>query len=1032
MNPSRIFIQRPIATSLFMAAILLGGLFALKQLPVSALPEVEYPTIQVITLYPGASADVMVSTVTSPLETQFGQMPGLREMNSSSSGGASVVTLQFDLKQSIDVAEQEVQEAINAASSFLPTDLPSPPVYSKINPADAPIMTLALTSKTVPQPQVEDLAETRLVPKLSEVSGVGAVTIGGGRRPAVRIRANPTALAAYGLTLENIRTAVVAQNVNEAKGEFDGARQSSTIGANDQLTGSAQYKPLVIAYRNGAPVRLSDVAEVVDDVENTMLAAWKDDTPAVILDIHRQPGSNVIGVVNNINRLLPQLQATLPPGVTAQIVTDRTISIRASVKDIAFELCMAGILVVAVIFLFLRTTAGTLIPGIALPLSLIGTFGIMYLLGYSLDNLSLMALTIAAGFVVDDAIVMIENISRFIEQGDSPLEAALKGSQQIAFTIISLTISLVAVLIPLLFMGDVVGRLFREFSVTLGVTILFSAVVSLTLTPMLCALLLRQTPPLEKQNRFYARSQAMFDWVIAAYGKSLEWVLKHQRPVLFVFLGTLVLTVILYMVMPIGFIPVQDTGLLEGFTEAPPSISFQAMSSAQKELAHAILADSAVSSLTSFIGVDGVNPTLNSGRMLINLKPPEHRKGSAVEVMRRIQQETADITGIRLFLQPVQDLTIESRLSKNQYQFSLQDPNSNELNDWTNKLIGALAQRPELNDVSSDAQNNGLEAHVVIDRPTASRLGISAGTVDANLYDAYGQRIVSTIFSQLSQYRVILEVEPEFSASPANFNDIYLQSANGTPVPMSAVVQVAETTTALSIERQGQFPASMISFNLAPGTSLLKAIGAINDEVKKSGLPASITPSFQGTADALQSSLGNELFLIFAALLAVYIVLGVLYESYIHPLTILSTLPSAGVGALASLLLFRTEFTIITLIGIILLIGIVKKNGIMMVDFALQGERNEGLSPEKAIFQAAKLRFRPIMMTTLAALFAAVPLAFGGGMGSELRRPLGIAIIGGLIFSQALTLYTTPVVYLWFDRIGKRRSARQRGETEAA
>jgi multidrug efflux pump len=1032
MNPSRIFIQRPIATSLFMAAILLAGLFALKQLPISALPEVEYPTIQVITLYPGASADVMVSTVTSPLETQFGQMPGLREMNSSSSGGASVVTLQFDLKQSIDVAEQEVQEAINAASSFLPTDLPAPPVYSKINPADAPIMTLALTSSTLPQPQVEDLAETRLVPKLSEVPGVGAVTIGGGRRPAVRIRANPTALAAYGLTLESIRSAVIAQNVNEAKGEFDGARQSSTIGANDQLTGSAQYKPIVIAYRNGAPVRLSDVADVVDDVENSLLAAWKDDTPAVILDIHRQPGSNVIGVVNNINRLLPQLQTSLPPGVSAQVVTDRTISIRASVKDIAFELCLAGFLVVAVIFLFLRTTAGTLIPGIALPLSLIGTFGIMYLLGYSLDNLSLMALTIAAGFVVDDAIVMIENISRFIEEGESPLEAALKGSQQIAFTIISLTVSLIAVLIPLFFMGDVVGRLFREFSVTLGVTILFSAVVSLTLTPMLCALLLRRTPPLEKQSRFYAGSQAMFDTIISAYGRSLEWVLKHQRPTLLVFLSTLVLTVLLYMIMPIGFIPVQDTGLLEGFTEAPPSISFQAMSEAQKELARAILTDSAVSSLTSFVGVDGVNPTLNSGRMLINLKPPEHRKGSAVEIMRRIQRETADIAGIRLFMQPVQDLTIESRLSKNQYQFSLQDPNSNELNDWSNRLIGALAERPELRDVSSDAQNNGLEAHVIIDRPTASRLGISAGTVDANLYDAYGQRIVSTIFSQLSQYRVILEVKPEFSASPANFNDIYLQSANGSPVPMSSVVQVAETTTALSIERQGQFPAAMISFNLAPGTSLLKAIGTINDEVKKIGLPPSVTASFQGTADALQSSLGNELFLILAALLAVYIVLGVLYESYIHPLTILSTLPSAGVGALASLLLFRTEFTIITLIGIILLIGIVKKNGIMMVDFALQGERFEGLSPEKAIFQAAKLRFRPIMMTTFAQLFAALPLAFGGGMGCELRRPLGIAIIGGLIFSQVLTLYTTPVVYLWFDRIGHRRRAPQRGEAEAA
>ncbi|HUI93013.1 MAG TPA: efflux RND transporter permease subunit [Chitinivibrionales bacterium] len=1016
MNPSRIFIVRPIATSLIMAAIFLAGLFAFKQLPLSALPQVDYPTMQVLTLYPGASPEVLATTVTAPLERQFGQMAGLRRMTSASSGGASVITLQFDLKQTLDVAEQEVQAAINAATTFLPTDLPTPPVYSKVNPADAPVMTVALTSTTLPLAQVEDAAETRLAPKISEVPGVGLVTVGGGRRPAVRIQVNPTALASYNLTLEDLRTAVSAQNVDAAKGSFDGPHQASTIGANDQLSSSDQYKPLIIAFRNGSPVRVSDVADVVDDVENSQLSAWKDDTPSVVLNIQRQPGSNVIAVVDRIKQVLPQLQTMLPPGVKAEILSDRTVTIRASVHDVEVELILACFLVVAVIFVFLRTSAGTLIPGLAVPLSLVGTFGIMYLLGFSLNNLTLMALAISAGFVVDDAIVMIENISRFIEEGYSPIDAALKGSKQIAFTIISLTISLIAVLIPLLFMGDVVGRLFREFSITLGVTILISAIVSLTLTPMMCALLLRRRPE-QEQNPVYKSSQRVFDNIIAGYGNSLRWVLDRQGPMLLVAVGTLAVTVLLFFVIPKGFFPVQDTGMVAGFTEASQSVSFPAMASLQRTLARAVLSDSAVQSLSSFIGVDGTNQTLNAGRLLINLKPEGKRKVDATEVIRRLVSETRGIPGIRLFMLPVQDLTIESSVSKSLYQYSLEDPDAGELGLWTQRLVEDLSTRPELADVSSDQQLHGLQARLSIDRPTAARLGLTAMDVDNALYDAYGQRMISTIFTQLSQYRVILEVKPEFGKNPDLLRDLYLRSATNGRVPLGAISRVTDTTSVLTVGRQGQFPASLVSFNLAPGVSLGKAIKIVLAEAKKIGLPPSIYATFQGTAEALQSSLTNEFFLILAALITVYIVLGVLYESYVHPVTILSTLPSAGVGALGALLLFRMEFSIIALIGIILLIGIVKKNGIMMVDFALQAEREEGKPPREAIYQASLLRFRPIMMTTLAALFAAVPLAFGGGVGSELRRPLGISIIGGLIFSQALTLYTTPVIYLWFARL---------------
>ncbi len=1022
MNPSRIFIMRPVATVLLMVAILLAGGVAFFQLPISALPQVDYPVIQVTTFYPGASPDVIATAITAPLERTFGQMAGLKQMRSTSSGGSSVITLQFGLDLSIDIAEQEVQAAINASGNLLPTDLANPPVYSKVNPADAPVITLALTSKIVPLPQVEDLADTRLAQKISQISGVGLVSISGGQRPAVRVQANPTALASYGMTVEDLRTAIGAANVNQAKGSFDGARQSSIINANDQLHSSAEYRQLVVAYRNGNPVYLSDVAKVVDDVENFKQAAWMNSSPAVILNIQRQPGFNVIQVVDRIKHMLPQLESALPASVQVSVLTDRTDTIRASVRDVEFELTLAVALVVMVIFLFLRTLSGTIIPSIAVPVSLIGSFGIMYLLGFSLNNLSLMALTIATGFVVDDAIVMIENISRYIEMGDSPLEAALKGSKQVAFTILSLSISLIAVLIPLLFMGDVVGRLFREFATTLGVTIVISAIVSLTLTPMMCAKLLKFVPE-DKQGRFYRRSEQIFNRTIKKYGESLQWVLKNQSLVLAVALGTLVLTVLLYIFIPKGFFPIQDTGLIQGISEAPQTISFPAMAKRQQQLAAVILKDPAVESLSTFIGVDGTNTTLNSGRVLINLKPIEERKISATDLIRRLQKSLEGVKGITLYMQPVQDLTVDDTVSRTQYQYTLEDPNSDELNTWAPKVVEALSALPQLRDVGSDEQAQGAQATLTIDRVTAARMGVTPAVIDNTLYSAYGQRIVSTIFTQLNQYRVILEVAPDFRNNPIKLHDLYVRGTNSAQVPLDTFTKLTQTRGPLVIGHLGQFPAVTLSFNLAPGVSLGDAVKAIQSTTKSMGLPGSINGQFQGTAQAFQSSLGNEVILILAALITVYIVLGVLYESYIHPLTILSTLPSAGVGAILSLWLCRMDLSVIALIGIILLIGIVKKNGIMMVDFALEAERHQGKTPEEAIYQACLLRFRPIMMTTMSAILGAVPLALGGGMGAELRQPLGITIIGGLIFSQALTLFTTPVIYLWFDRLSRKMTA---------
>ena len=1020
MSPSRPFILRPVATSLLMVAVMLVGIVAFSFLPLSALPEVDYPTIQIQTLYPGASPEVMTSSVTAPLERQLGQMPNLNQMSSVSSAGASVITLQFGLNLNLDVAEQEVQAAINAAGNLLPSDLPAPPIYAKVNPADAPIIALALTSDTMPLTQVEDLADNRLAQKMSQLPGVGLVSISGGHRPAVRVQANARALAAYGLNIDDLRTTITNANVNTAKGGFDGPSRSYTINANDQLKQASEYNNIVVAYKNGAPVFLRDVAKVVDGAENSKLTGWMNTTPAIILNIQRQPGANVIEVVNSIQKLLPELRASLPAAVELKVLTDRTNTIRASVADVEFELGLSVLLVVAVIFAFLRNIPATIIPSLSVPLSLVGTFGAMYVFGYSINNLTLMALTIATGFVVDDAIVMIENIARYLEQGMNPLEAALKGSGEIGFTIVSLTISLIAVLIPLLFMGDVVGRLFREFAVTLAVTILISAVVSLTLVPMLCAKMLRSAHEGGMAEADPRHANDWFSRLIRKYGEALTWVLDHAGLTLLVATGTLFLTVFLYIVVPKGFFPVQDTGLLQGISEASQSISFDAMAERQTALAAAVLKDPDVESLSSFIGVDGTNTTLNSGRFLINLKPKEERSESADTIARRIKRETADVAGIEIFLQPVQDLTIDATVSRTQYQFVIEDANPKELADVAPQLVQRLNEQKELADVTSNAANSGLAAYIEIDRDSAGRFGITPATVDNALYDAFGQRQVSTIFTQSSQYRVILEGDPSMQGSLQSLDTLYLPSSSGGQVPLTSIATVKQMTSPLQINHLGQFPSAQISFNVAPGVSLGEAVEIIQKVEKDMGLPASVITRFQGATQAFQASLSNEVLLILAAIVTMYIVLGVLYESYIHPITILSTLPSAGIGALLALLIAGQDLGVMGIIGIILLIGIVKKNAIMMIDFALEAERHGGLAPRDAIHQACLLRFRPILMTTMAALLGALPLMVGTGTGSELRHPLGVAIVGGLIFSQVLTLFTTPVIYLGFDSLSRR------------
>ncbi|HEY1753969.1 MAG TPA: efflux RND transporter permease subunit [Bryobacteraceae bacterium] len=1093
MSPSRPFILRPVATSLLMAAILLVGIVGYTQLPVSALPEVDYPTIQVVTFYPGASPTVMTTTVTAPLERQFGELQGLSQMTSTSSGGTSVIVLQFNLTLSIDIAEEEVQSAINASQSLLPSILPAPPTYSKTNPADAPVLTLAITSNSMPLSQVEDLVDTRLAPKISQLNGVGLVSISGGQKPAVRIQANPTALSSYGINLEDLRTALTQTSVNAAKGNFDGPNQDYQIDANDQLVTSDDYRNVVVAYRNGAPVMLTDVARIVNGIENNNQAAWMNQTPAVILNVQRQPGANTISVVKSVKQLIPTLENNLPKGIQVTTLTDLTTAIESSVADVKFELLLTIGLVVLVIFLFLRSLYATIIPSVAVPLSLVGTFGAMYVLGYSLDNLSMMALTISTGFVVDDAIVMIENISRYIEMGDRPMEAALKGAEQIGFTILSLTVSLIAVLIPLLFMGDVVGRLFREFAVTLAVTIILSAVVSLTLTPMMSARILRHEPK-EQQGRIYRASERAFENMIAFYGRTLKFVLRFQPIALMVALATLALTIFLYIIIPKGFFPVQDTGVIQGISQAAPAISSKAMAEKQQELAKAVLEDPAVESLSSFIGADGTNVTTNSGRLSINLKPLDQRKISASDLIRRLKSRLSQVQGIQLFMDPVQNITVDDRVSRTQYQYTLEDPDANELNDWTGRFVERLEQLPELEDIATDQQPGGLALNLVIDRVTASRLGIAPSTIDNTLYDAFGQRQISTMYTQVNQYHVVLESQPQFQQDPNKLNKLYIQSnassgatgagasssfsssssssagsnavtgsalytpsantltpptnalsastststssvgaksagatssAMSNAVPLSTFAHFENTTEALAITHQGQFPAITVSFNLAPNASLGGAITAIDKVQEDMHMPPSLQAGFQGTAASFTNSLSNEPLLILAALVTVYIVLGVLYESFIHPITILSTLPSAGVGAFLALLLFHQDLSVVAIIGIVLLIGIVKKNGIMMVDFALEAERTRGKNATDAIYEACLLRFRPIMMTTMAALLGGLPLALGSGFGSELRRPLGIAMVGGLLLSQALTLYTTPVIYIFFDNLAHRFSRKQ-------
>ncbi|TIH08200.1 MdtB/MuxB family multidrug efflux RND transporter permease subunit [Pseudomonas leptonychotis] len=1023
MNASRLFILRPVATTLIMLAIFLSGLIAYRLLPVSALPEVDYPTIRVLTLYPGASPDVMTSAVTAPLERQFGQMAGLKQMSSTSSGGASVITLRFNLEVKLDVAEQEVQAAINGASNLLPSDLPAPPVYNKVNPADTPVLTLAIRSNTLPLPEVFDLVDTRLAQKLAQTSGVGLVTLAGGQRPAVRLRVNPEALASYGLNLSDVRTLITASNVNQPKGNFDGPTRVSQLDANDQLKSVDEYRELILAYKDGAALRLKDVASIIDGAENQRLAAWANRNEAVLVNVQRQPGANVIDVVDRIQTLLPNLTQGLPASVEVSVLTDRTETIRAAVKGVQHELLLAIALVVLVTFLFLRKVSATLIPSIVVPLSLIGTFGVMYLAGFTINNLTLMALTIATGFVVDDAIVMLENIARHLEEGETPLNAALKGAKQIGFTLVSLTISLIAVLIPLLFMADVVGRLFREFAITLAVAILISLVVSLTLTPMMCARLLKAEKP-EEEGRFYRAAGAVIDGMIARYGVWLTWVLKHQPLTLFVAIGTMALTVVLYLAVPKGFFPVQDTGVIQGISEAPQSISFKAMSERQQRLAEVVLQDPAVASLSSYIGVDGDNPTLNSGRLLINLTPRAERDVSASQIIERLRPELARIPGIELYLQPVQDLSIEDRVSRTQFQFSMESPDSSLLEAWVPKLVSALREQPELRDVASDLQNRGLQVFLQIDRDLAGRLGVSVADIDNALYDAFGQRQISTIYTQASQYRVVLESENAGSIGPAALRQIHVKAADGQQVALSTLARIEERAASLLINHIGQFPAATLSFNLASGVSLGEAVAVIERVEQEIGIPAAVQSRFQGAAEAFRASLSSTLLLILAAIVTMYIVLGVLYESYIHPITILSTLPSAGVGALLALLISGNELGLIAIIGIILLIGIVKKNAIMMIDFALDAERNQGMAPEAAIYQAALLRFRPILMTTLAALFGAIPLMLATGSGAELRQPLGLVMVGGLLLSQVLTLFTTPVIYLYFDRLSRRISGR--------